>query len=137
MVSDQINQFIEQIKSDPDAQELLKKYPKGSSREDEIKAYTEIAGQLGYTFSEAELKEAVDEKRKLRMEKTEETASQIQELSDEVLDQVAGGKDHKECKNTYKDREDCWKSDSCDWIVNLYDGSICAWYYYICSKGPD
>ena len=137
MASDQINKFIEQINSDPDVQELLKNRPKGDNREDEIKVYTGLAAQLGYTFTEADLKEAVEEKRNLRMEKTEEAAAGIEELSDEVLDRVAGGKDHQECKNTYKDREDCWRSDSCDWIVNLYDNSICAWYYYICSKGPD
>jgi len=137
MASDQINKFIEQIKSDPEVQELLKNCPKSNDREDEIKVYMDLAAQLGYTFTEAELKEAVDEKRNLRMEKTEEAAAGIRELPDEVLDQVAGGKDHNECKNTYKDREDCWRSDSCDWIVNLYDNSICAWYFNICSKGPD
>lgn len=137
MAFDQIEKFIEQIKSDPDVQELLRNRPKGNDREDGLKVYAELAAQLGYTFTEADLKEAVEEKRNLRMEKTEAAAAGLQELPDDALDRVAGGKDHKDCRNTYKDREDCWKSDSCDWVVHLYDHSICAWYYYLCSKGPD
>ena len=69
-----------------------------------------------------------------RKEKTEALAQEIQKLDDSELEKAAGGKDHDECKDTYKNRENCVYNDACDLVYQWYPGYICKknHYDYVC-----
>ena len=120
--------FIDKIKSDPKAQEIMKKYAKAASAQDAVKAYTEMARELGYDLTEDELKALVEEKEEARRMQTQAAADQIEKLEDEVLDNVAGGgrAEHDECFDTYMDYENCWFMDGCDNALLYYDEYKCA-----------
>ncbi|MBR5338300.1 MAG: hypothetical protein IK152_09980 [Lachnospiraceae bacterium] len=122
MTNDEIRSALEKMRSDPRFAELLKEY---GETEDRLKVYSEVAGKLGIDLPESELKgyvRKVEEKIKAH---TEKEAGAIESIPDNELSAVAGGKDHDNCKDTFKDRENCWFNDGCDIIINSYDGYKC------------
>ena len=78
-----------------------------------------IATLIGASF----IREAEEERRK-------KTAGKIELLSDQDLEEVAGGGDHWDCEFTYKDRENCWAEDACDAVLIDYDSYLCK--YEVC-----
>ena len=125
MGSEKVKQFLETLKNDPEAAKLLKGYETSADQAGEFRIYAEIASQLDYDITEEELKAYMEEAAAFTAEKTEEAAAQIEELSDDVLDGVAGGKEHKNCKDTYRNYENCWITDGCDQIYVMYDDYLC------------
>lgn len=129
---DKVKEFFEKLSTDPEARELLRSAEKPGNQEDVLKAYVDLAGKLGIALTEEELKAYLEEEKKVREVRTEAAAAQITELPDEALNAVAGGnKDHDECSNTYKDKENCWFNDGCDNVYHMYDDYHCRWYYYL------
>ena len=127
MSSKEIFKMLEVLRTDPKAQELLAGYGKP---EDESKALAEVAGKLGYDISAEELRSCMEEAEKRIRENTKVTAEVIEQLPDEDLSKVAGGKRHSDCKDTFKDRENCWFNDGCDIVNNHYDDYLCHLSYY-------
>ena len=123
-----IERFLEALRTSPEAEEFLKNRPAGGSMEEETAAYAEIAGRLGYEISAEELRAYAEETAASRRGRTEQAANTIRSLSEDEMSEAAGGGDT--CKSTYKNRENCWRSDGCDNIVNYYDHYVCSWYYY-------
>lgn len=117
--------FFEKLGTDPEAQELLKGCPKPDKPEELLKAYTELAGKLGISLSEEELAGYLEEEKKAIESRTEAAASQIQELQDDAMDAVAGGGAKPDCKDTYRDHENCWFNDGCDNVYHYYDTYMC------------
>ena len=60
---------------------------------------------------------------------TDEAAKKVEKLSAEDLAAVAGGGNAANyvCSDTYKDKENCWFNDGCDYTYNWYP-------YYICKR---
>ena len=125
MSSEKIQDMIKALSADPKAQELLANAVQPEDQEGEISVYADVARQLGYDITEADLKDYIEKTADLVAERTKEAEAGIQELSDEVLEKVAGGKDHNSCKDTYKDRENCWVNDGCDNVYNMYSDYVC------------
>ncbi len=124
--------FFDILNTDPKAQELLQDCAKPEKPEDVLKAYVDIAGKLGISLTEEDIKNHMEEEKAAVKSRTESAVSQIEELPDDALDAVAGGKgERSDCKNTYKDKENCWFNDGCDNVYHLYDDYLCAWYYYL------
>ena len=131
MAERDVRAFINAITKDPRAQEILKDIPQPEDQEAEIKVYADISAQLGYDITEEDLKAYLEKTSEIIVGRTEEATADIQELPDDVLDKVAGGKkDHDNCKDTFKDRENCWINDGCDNFYNNYDNYVCHRLYY-------
>ena len=49
------------------------------------------------------------------------------ELPEELLEKVAGGVviPEEKCKDTFKDKENCWFNDGCDYTINSYNTYKC------------
>ena len=56
---------------------------------------------------------------------TEANVAKLEKLPDGELTQIAGGKGDPDCKDTYKNRENCWSNDGCDVVYHDYDNYIC------------
>ena len=130
MPAEDIKKILDALTADPKTQELLKARPEPASAEEAIRAYAEIAAELGFDVTESDLQSYLEKTEKMCKARTEATASRIELLDDDVLDQVAGGKDHDSCKDTYKDKENCWFNDGCDHIYHSYSDYICHIGYW-------
>ena len=131
MAEKSIKAFINAIATDPKAKELLKGTAQPEDLDAEIRIYADIARQLGYDVTEEELKAYLEKFTGPLKERTEEAVAGIQELPDETLEHVAGGtKEHDNCKDTYRNYENCWVNDGCDSIYHKYSDYVChklAW----------
>ena len=125
MKREELKSFLDALRADPKAEELIRNIPEPENSEGRIQAYAKIAKELGYDVSENDLTEYIAAKEKLLQEKTAAAAEAMQELASEELSQVAGGKDHSNCKDTFKDKENCWVNDACDIINHHYKGYQC------------
>ena len=128
MLTESAKKFMDALKNDPKAKELLKDIPKPETKEDATAAYIDLAGKLGITLSEEDVKGFVEEEKDVAA-RSENAAKAIQTLPDDELDNVAGGWSGAEgnCDNTYKQKENCWSNDACDIIVNHPAGYECSW----------
>ena len=133
MSMDQAKKFFEALKKDRKAVEGLMGSEKPETEEGLFQAYAQAAAKLGFEASADEIRTVYEEIMKAVAAKTQESAGDVKELSAEELDAVAGGgfwffndKDHPNCKDTYKDRENCWVVDGCDKAILDYDGYGCA-----------
>ena len=123
MKDEKVKKFLETMKSDPKAGELLKGYEAPADQAGEIRIYAGIASKLGYEITESDLETYLNNTADIMQKKTEEAAADILELPDDVLDRVAGGnKEHKSCQDTY---ENCWVNDGCDNIYHVYKDYVC------------
>ena len=69
----------------------------------------------------------------IQVKKSAAAADECLALSDEELDKVAGGKDHENCSDTYKDNENCWFDDNCKHLTHHYYDPydpVCDTYSY-------
>ena len=125
MADDKIIEIMEKVKKDPGFSSEARKLAEAGDREGIVRLYSETAKRLGFELSESDITGADEEAAKCRAEKTDEAVSCIESLSDEELDEVSGGGNHKECSDTFKDRENCWFNDGCDVTITDYSGYIC------------
>ena len=121
----EVRTFLKALRINSKAREMVENLPEPKSTEERIAAYAKIAGELGFDVTEEDLKEYVAHKEKVLQEKAGAVAAKIEEMTPEELGEVAGGGDHPECKDTYKDKENCWSNDGCDIINHHYDGYQC------------
>ena len=122
MTHEEVREIIQKMQKDPKVLDLLKSY---DQPEDELKLYGEIAEKLGYVESADEFTKLLEERKNSIIRKTDDT---IENLPDADLKSVAGGKgEHNECKDTYKDKENCWHNDACDIVYHSYEGYQCHW----------
>ena len=124
MNQERVKVFLEALKTDPKAESLLQARPEPKTDADRFRAYAEIAKELGYDVSEAELEAYLTEMEKTLQEHAKSAEALVTELSGDEMDKVAGGA-HTECKTTFLDRENCWHNDGCDNIYNGYKKYLC------------
>ena len=118
-------ELIETMLRDPKAGEWMKSKARPETQEEAVKIYAEIAEKLGLNLTAEDIGEYIRQAEQARKDHTEKAAGMVQELSDEELDQVAGGKENPSCKETYQDYENCWYADGCDNVFQIYDEYIC------------
>ena len=125
MTKKEIAEALEEARKQPEIAEKVKQ----ETPQDVPAFWAKVLAEKGYNVSPEEItsfiREAEEERRK-------KTAGKIEELSDQELEAVAGGKDHPECKDTYKDYENCWVEDGCDNILIRYDAYLCKNYLVDC-----
>lgn len=109
--------FLRGLKTNEKAKELLQGREKPKSKEDVIKAYVEVAAELGERISAEDLAAAMEALEAEIHQKTEAAASEMKELNDDEVGNVAGGE--KGCVNDYEGW--CWLNDMCHAVNNRYD----------------
>ena len=118
MTKKELAEALEEVRKQPEIGEKVNE----ESPRDVPAFWAKVLTEKGYNVTPEEIasfiKEAEEERRK-------KTAGKIEELSDQELEAVAGGKDHAECYYTFKDRENCWHEDGCDAVYIQYDGYLC------------
>ena len=124
MTKKDLAEALEEIRKQPEIAERMKQ-ESVNSPQDVPAFWAEVLAEKGYNVSSEEIAAFIQEAEGERRKKTQEHAGKIELLSDQDLEEVAGGGDHPECESSYKDKENCWLSDACDYYINFYSGYIC------------
>ena len=120
---EEVRKFLEEMKTNPKAKQMIENLVVPRNDKQAIEGYYSVAKALNYSFSPEELTEGLIDVAKEKKEKTKEAANQVkQSVSEEDLDQVAGGQ-LLSCESTADPGEWCWLSDYCDVIVTDYDSN--------------
>lgn len=132
---EKVEKFLEDLKSQKGL-ELLQKRDRPSDAEAACRTYAEIAKEMGHDVSEDDLVAYAKAMDGMRRGKTGAAVEQVEALSDQELGEVAGGGDNPECKDTYKQRENCWHDDGCDVAYNHYKYYACHHFYHALTPIP-
>ena len=108
--------FLRELRTNEKAKELLKGKEKPKSKEDVIKAYVEIAAELGEDLSAEDIAKALEEIEIEIHHNAEVVSADIVELDDDDIENVAGGDDG--CINHSEGW--CWKNDECVYSEIIY-----------------
>ena len=122
--------FLRELKTNEKAKELLEGRERPKNKDEALKAYAEIAAELGEEISPEDFARALEEIEAEIHQKTEAVSADMEELKDDDLENVAGGKENPECKETVDYSEWCGINDSCSIGWNFYDcgGSLSLGY---------
>ena len=88
MATEKVMELLNAIRTDPKAKELLKDAAQPRNEEEMIRLCAELALQLGFDVTEAEIREVVTAAAQARREKT---AADIQALPDDDVEKAVGG----------------------------------------------
>ena len=83
--------FLRELKTNEKAKELLQGRERPKSKDEAIKAYVEIAAELGEDISPEDFARALEEIEAEIHQKTESVSADMQELEDDDVEDVAGG----------------------------------------------
>ena len=109
--------FLRELRTNEKAKELLQGRERPKNREEAIKAYAEIAAKLGEDISQEDFAWSLEEIETEIHQRTETVLADMEELEDDELGDVVGGKDNPEC--VYNVDYSGW-CESNDWCV-LFD----------------
>ena len=118
-MNENLGKFFEELEQNEKAQELLKAECADGTEAD-YSALARIARKTGYEVTDEEMADFWTKVKTKQAKASEAMAAQIAELSCDEMDQVAGGKDHMVCSDTYKDGENCMWDDVCDKLFKFY-----------------
>ena len=114
--------FLRELKTNEKAKDLLQGREKPKSKEDAIKAYAEVAKELGEDISAEDITQALKEIEAEIHQKTEAVSANMIDLEDDDLEDVAGGAtplpSSGGCGLTQKILDMCWKNDVCSVGIN-------------------
>ena len=123
--------FLRELKTNEKAKELLQGRERPKNKEDAIKAYAEVAKELGEDISPEDFAEALEKIEAEIHQKTKAVSADMEELKDDDLEGVAGGfyryvvgrsqlkQVYDECENDFTDTN-CYITDACENHVNFY-----------------
>ena len=114
--------FLRGLKTNEKAKELLQGRETPKNRDDAIKAYAEVAKELGEDISAEDITQALKEIEAEIHQKTEAVSANMIDLEDDDLEDVAGGAtplpSSGGCGLTQKILDMCWKNDVCSVGIN-------------------
>ena len=110
--------FLRELKTNEKAKELLQGRERPKTKEDAIKAYAEVAKELGEDISPEDITQALKEIEAEIHQKTEAVSSDMVELEDDDVENVAGGT--IECGEPMQRliNRFCWDNDVCSIYIN-------------------
>ena len=114
MSKDDALRFLQKTRDDVEFVEKIRAALMEESSSEATNISIEAAG-FGYDFTEEELLAVSAELRSNEFAEIEGM-----EISDEELEQVAGGGDHADCSDTYRSGENCFHDDQCDMVYHFY-----------------
>ena len=120
MTNEKTLEILKEMKADPKANELFEGMEKPGTPDEMISAYAQIAEKLGYGITEEDIREAVKQEEASRKAKTDKVVSDMEELEDEDVENVAGGLTDIVCGEPMQIVFDrfCWENDVCSISVN-------------------
>ena len=114
--------FLRELKTNEKAKDLLQGMEKPKSKEDAIKAYAEVAKELGEDISPEDFAQALEKIEAEIHQKTKAVSADMEELKDDDLEGVAGGYYHEDgCVETYSIFSSCDKVDYCFFSITYYE----------------
>ena len=110
--------FLRELKTNEKAKELLQGRETPKNKEDAIKAYAEVAKELGEDISAEDITQALKEIEAEIHQKTEAVSADMVELEDDDVENVAGGT--IECGEPMQRliNRFCWENDVCSIHIN-------------------
>ena len=110
--------FLRELKTNEKAKDLLQGREKPKSKEDAIKAFAEVAKELGEDISPEDFAQALEEIEAEIHQKTKAVSADMQELEDDDVENVAGGT--IECGEPMQRliNRFCWDNDVCSIYIN-------------------
>ena len=109
-----VQKFLETLRTDPKARELIKAMPVPKNDQEAADGYAGLAKELGFDLTVDEIMEGLKS-----LEQKQKAQSDKVTLDADELDRVAGGKDG--CSDTHVPGEWCWFTDSCSYVILYYD----------------
>ena len=125
MEKSEIAKILEEVRANPDVVEELREQDSPGTLEEVAAVWTKAAVSLGHSVSEEEISAYIREAEEEMRRKAQDTKDEIETLSEQELEDVAGGKGHSQCQVSYKDKENCWIADGCDNVAVVYPGYKC------------
>lgn len=136
---EQLKKFLEFLRTDAKALEILASKEKPESPEEIIRNYAEVAKQFGFSLTKEEIAEGIKALTEEQVSRTAQAEEAAQELDLDELKKVAGGVDNPAaveaiasstekqpgCKYSFKHGENCWFQDGCDHAIWTYQDYIC------------
>ena len=114
--------FLRELKTNEKAKELLQGRERPKTKEDAIKAYAEVAKELGEDISPEDFAKALEEIEAEIHQKTKAVSADMQELEDDDLEGVAGGYWIEDgCARTYSMFSLCDEVDYCYFSISNYE----------------
>ena len=110
--------FLRELRTNEKAKELLQGMERPKNRDDAIKAYAEVAKELGEDISPEDFAQALEEIEAEIHQKTKAVSADMQELEDDDVENVAGGT--IECGEPMQIliNRFCWENDVCSIHIN-------------------
>ena len=114
--------FLRELKTNEKAKGLLQGRERPKNKEDAIKAYAEVAKELGEDISPEDFAEALEKIEAEIHQKTEAVSADMVELQDDDLGDVAGGYYYEDgCARTYSIFSSCDEVDYCFFSISYYE----------------
>ena len=123
--------FLRELKTNEKAKELLQGRERPKSKDEAIKAYAEIAAELGEDISPEDFARALEEIEAEIHQRTEAVSADMVELQDDDLEGVAGGYWEEDgCADTYSLLSLCREIDYCYFSISNYEcyNEYMEWY---------
>lgn len=121
----EVRNFLKALNENPTAKELMKAAKEPANAEEAAALYADIAEKAGIAVSKETIAEFLKTKEKNQQQATAAAEGAVKAaLSEDDLDNVAGGGANEQCASTYDEGEWCWFSDSCSYVVSYYDMNL-------------
>ena len=132
MEKNKAEQFLTDLSKNAEIRKYMENYtiPEGTEK---AEALADVAARFGYEITKEDLMKAIEKQASELDDSRQAAEKEVVELSTDDLDTVAGGAllskggepEHIDCKETFKDKENCWYNDGCDYAFNMYDDYHC------------
>ena len=83
--------FLRELRTNEKAKELFEGMEKPTSPDEAIAAYAQVAEKLGYGITVEDIREAIAQEEARRKARNDKVVSDIAELDDDEVEDVAGG----------------------------------------------
>ena len=114
--------FLRELRTNEKAKELLQGRERPKNKEDAIKAYAEVAKELGEDISPEDFAQALEEIEAEIHQKTKAVSADMEELKDDDLEGVAGGYGAENgCAGTFSAFSSCDEVDYCFFSISHYE----------------
>ena len=129
MEKNEIAKVLDKIRSNPDVMKELREQKTAETPEEIAAVWAKVAAGLGHSVSAEEISAYILEAEGEMKRKAQAAKDGIENLSEQELAEVAGGKGHSDCRDTFKDRENCWVVDGCDNVAVVYPDYKCHKFF--------
>ena len=109
--------FFEEVIKTDEAKAILAVTKKPDTEPELLEAYLEIAKKLNCELTAEDI---------LAYFKAAAATPASDEIDDEELAQLTGGAGNAACRDSFKQRENCWINDGCDISYNYYSNYKCG-----------